>query len=449
MGAVSTHSAVPQQFGVVLRLEPGADAEALRRLVAGRLGTVPRLRQRLVRVPPPAGRPVWVDDPAFDAEAHVRRLTCPTPGDEPALLDLAVGLVCARLDRARPRWSAAVVEGLADGGLAVVVVIDHVVSDGIGGLAVLARLADPGPPGDAAAPPPRPRPSYRALVADAARTRWSALRRAPGALRALRGSFRAGGGLHPPRAATCSLLAPTGNGRRFGVARTDLTALHAAAAELGGTVNDAVLVAVSTALRDLLAARGESVPEFQMGIVVTGRRSADLAHLGNVTSPLLVPVPSGGPAGERMRRIAGVVRRERDGSARSAALAVLVVRLAAGTGLYRRWLRSQRRLHTLVSNVPGPPGSMHLGGLLVTGMVPIAVGDSGNVTVSFACLSYAGTLSVTAAADPEQVPDLPALVEALQAGLDELAAPGVRHRLASEEQTVLEPAGQRPAEDGR
>jgi len=50
---------------------------------------VPRLRQRLVRVPPGCGRPVWIDDPGFDAARHVRILPCPDPGDEQALLDVA------------------------------------------------------------------------------------------------------------------------------------------------------------------------------------------------------------------------------------------------------------------------------------------------------------------------------------------------------------------------
>src|SRR4051794_38516315 len=98
MGALSTHGRVPQQFGVVLGLEPGGDAEAVQRLVADRLGTVPRLRQWLVPVPLLAGRPVWVDDPSFAARTHVGRRTCAAPGDERALLDLAAELACVRLD---------------------------------------------------------------------------------------------------------------------------------------------------------------------------------------------------------------------------------------------------------------------------------------------------------------------------------------------------------------
>jgi WS/DGAT/MGAT family acyltransferase len=419
---MAVHGRVPEQFGVVLRMAPGADDEALRRLVAARLDTVPRLRQRLVRVPPLAGRPVWVDDPAFDARAHVARHLCAAPGDEAALLDLAAVLACEPLDPGRPRWSATVVHGLEDGGLAIVLVLDHVIADGVGGLAVLGRLVDPG----AANGVPRrlPRPSYAALVADATRAKLTALRRTPAVWRELRGSFRAGGGSHPPRAADCSLLAPTGPRRRITVARTDLAALHALAAAVGGTVNDAVLVAVTAALRDLLAARGESVPEFRVAVVVAGRRTTDVAHLGNATAPLLATVPALGPDPERLRRIAGEVRRTRATAVGNPAPAVLgpLFRVAADLGLYRVWVRHQRRLHTLVSNVPGPAAPVSLGGYPVTGMVPIAVADGGNVTVSFACLSYAGTLTVAAAADPDRVPDLARLTAALQNALDGLGA---------------------------
>jgi diacylglycerol O-acyltransferase len=258
------------------------------------------------------------------------------------------------------------------------------------------------------------------------------MRRTPAAVRALRASLRAGGGLHPPRAADCSLLAPTGVRRTFGVATADLAALHATAAAAGGTVNDVVLVAVTGALRDLLGTRGEPVPDFRVAVVVAGRRAADVAELGNAASPLLVAVPGDGPDRERLRRIAGAVRRAREAATGPAAIAVLgpLFRLAAALGLYRAWLRRQRRLHTLLSNVPGPSAPVSVGGHRVTAMVPFAVGDGGNVTVSFECLSYAGTLAVTAVADAERVPDLPALIAALQSALDRLGStvPGTADR---------------------
>jgi hypothetical protein len=45
---------------------------------------------------------------------------------------------------------------------------------------------------------------------------------------------------------------------------------------------------------------------------------------------------------------------------------------------------------------------------------------TGNVTVAFAVLSYAGTLTVTVTVDADAVPDSGLLVDALRAELDAL-----------------------------
>jgi|GEM_PF-1524244 len=44
------------------------------RVIADRATTIPRLRQRLVWPPAGCGRPVWIDDPGYHADHHVRRL---------------------------------------------------------------------------------------------------------------------------------------------------------------------------------------------------------------------------------------------------------------------------------------------------------------------------------------------------------------------------------------
>jgi diacylglycerol O-acyltransferase / wax synthase len=110
--------------------------------------------------PPGCGRPFWADDPAFDAGHHVRLRPCPAPGDERALLDVGAAVTGEPLPRSRPLWSATFVTGLADGGTGLIIVVNHVLADGIGGLAVLANLVDaPSPPlpaGPQAAPSPHP-----------------------------------------------------------------------------------------------------------------------------------------------------------------------------------------------------------------------------------------------------------------------------------------------------
>jgi WS/DGAT/MGAT family acyltransferase len=393
-------------------------------VVADRLGGVPRLRQHLVRVPPGAGRPVWVDDPQFTAAAHVRRVACPAPGDERGLLDLAADLVATRLPSGRPAWAAAVVPDVSGGRAGVVVVLSHVLADGIGGLALLGALADGGPPPVSA--PPRPRPPYRRLAADALRTRARALARWRAGVAQVRDATRAARGLRAPRAGPCSLLAPTGPRSRVAVVRVPLEPLRAAAHRAGGTVNDVLLVAVAGALGALLDGRGEAVDPLVVTVVVTARRSAGLGDLGNATTPLVVAVPVRGDPADRLARFAGTVRAARDAATGPPLIALLgpVFRVLAAAGGYRWYLRHQRRFHTLVSNVRGPEEPLALAGRPVEAIVPVAVGEAGNVTVAFDALSYAGTLAVAAVADADRVPDLPVLTAALQRQLAALVGSG-------------------------
>ncbi|SDL87919.1 acyltransferase, WS/DGAT/MGAT [Geodermatophilus siccatus] len=424
MRAIDTGGTVPMQFAAGLVLGPGCTPDdALGAVVAERLGRVPRLRQRLVGAPPGAGRPVWVDDPHPSTAAHVSVLRCPPPGDEQALLDLAAELVSTRLPADRPRWSATVVRGLPEGRTGVVVVLSHVLVDGVGGLALLASVVD----GAGAPEPraPRPRPSYRRLVAEAWGVRVRCLTRWRSGLSAVRDALRAGGGLHAPRAAPCSLLAPTGPHRRAAVVRVGLEALRRAAHRAGGTVNDALLVAVAGALGALLEGRGETVDPLAVTVVVSGRRSAAGSDLGNANTPLVVAVPVVGDPAERLRRFAGTVRAARAAATAPPLIALFgpVFRALAAAGGYSWFLAHQRRFHTLVSNVPGPDGRLTLAGRTVEAILPVAAGEAGNVTVSFDALSYAGTLAVTVMADRDRVPDLPVLTAALRAQFAALVEP--------------------------
>ncbi|GAA3561072.1 hypothetical protein GCM10022419_047140 [Nonomuraea rosea] len=98
-------------------------------------------------------------------------------------------------------------------------------------------------------------------------------------------------------------------------------------------------------------------------------------------------------------------------------------RLLAALGLYRSYLRRQRRIHTLVSNVRGPDLPLAFAGATIRQVIPVAVAESGNVTVSFEILSYAGTVVITIIADPDGVPDLDELAADLRDELAGITAP--------------------------
>jgi diacylglycerol O-acyltransferase len=416
---------VPQQFAAILLLGAAVELTAVRALVGERIRAVPRLRQRLVRVPPGGGRPVWIDDSGFDIGRHVRELRCPHPGDERALLDLAADVVTHRLPRSRPLWSAVLVTGLADGTAALIVTLHHVLADGIGGLAVLTDLTDQAAH-QVAAPFPRRRPALRSLVADAGHGRLRTLSHLPEAWSQLRTAMSAGGGWTPPRATPCSLVQTTGPHRRIGVVRVEVAPLRAAAHRQGATVNDAVLVAVAGALHRVLRSRGECVDRFAVAVPVAGRRSASAAELGNQVAPLLVSVAATGDPLYRLREVAGQIRAGRGKATGPPPIAVLgpVFRLAAALGGYRWYMNHQHRLHTLVSHVRGPDEQVTFGAVPVRAIIPVGVGETGNLTAAFDVLSYAGTLTITAVVDPERMPDLSTLTEALRAELAPLRAAG-------------------------
>ncbi|MET1072724.1 MAG: wax ester/triacylglycerol synthase domain-containing protein [Umezawaea sp.] len=398
---------------LVLDTRSPVDIAAVREAVAERVKAVPRLRRRLVGAPFGCGGPVWVDDPAFDIGDHVTSVACPAPGDERALLGIVAEAVTTRLARDKPLWSATLVTDLSLDRSALVVVFHHVLADGIGGLAVLAHLVD----GVPVAPDrgfPRRAPRRRELAADAARTRARAVRRLPieiGRLRAAVAEAGIGRRSHAPRG---SLNQPTGTKRALAVARVDLAAVHAAARAQGGTINDAVLSAVAGALHTVLAARGEDVDRLVVSIPVSARRQAEVAELGNRVGVIPVGIPT---TGDPIRRLAAVARitRQRKTAAPGSSAAPLgwMFRALAKIGAYRWFVDRQRLVNTFVSDLHGPSHPMSFLGAPVVDLIPVS-GISGNVTIAFAALSYAGTLIVTVIADPDRVPDLDDLAAALR-----------------------------------
>jgi WS/DGAT/MGAT family acyltransferase len=416
---------VPHQFAVILILERPADLDlvGLRQLIGDRILAVPRLRQRLIKVPLGYGRPVWVDDPDFAVDRHVRAVSCRSPGDEAALLDTVLSVIMAPLPRDHPLWSIVLITELADGAAAVVVMLHHVLADGLGGLNVLAALVDPGAPPTAVLFP-RPAPARASLARDAWMTRLGGIRRAAVSWRSLRRGMFAGGGLHPPRATNCSLVQQTGPRRRMAVLKLDRARLAAAAHRSGATANDAVLVAVAAALHQILLSREEYVEPIVITVPVSGRRPGGGRGMGNLVSPMLVNVPTAGEVRERLGQVEAAVRAHKAAATGPPPIAVLggLFRLLARLGGYRFYMNHQHRFHTLVTHVRGPVEPVRLDGHEVSAAIPVAVAEGGNTTVYFEVLSYAGVLTITAIVDADHGPDPDDVIRRLRNELDLIMA---------------------------
>jgi diacylglycerol O-acyltransferase / wax synthase len=121
-----------------------------------------------------------------------------------------------------------------------------------------------------------------------------------------------------------------------------------------------------------------------------------------------------------MAAIAGSVRAHRASACGPPPIALLapLFRVVAALGLFRWYMARQRRMHALTSNVHGPERLLTIAGSTIESIIPISVGEAGNITVGFIVLSYAGTLTITVVVDPDQTPDLPVIAAALQGELD-------------------------------
>lgn len=335
------------------------------------------------------------------------------------MLDIAFSIVATPLNKNAPLWAAVLVTGLADGRTALVLVLHHALADGVGGLAVLANLVDGRPSSRDTGFPRRP-PAAAALASQALAAKWRALINGRQSWRLARSATGAGGGLHPPRAAACSLVQKTGSRRRLAVVSVNFAEVRAASHALGATVNDAVLVAVAGALRRVLAANGESLDIIVVTVPVSGRNPAGQGDLGNMVSPLLVPVAAAGSASERMEQVAARIRAGKAAAVGPAPIAVLgwLFRPLARLGGYRWYMNHQHRFHILVSHVRGPAERLNFGGSPITEAIPIGVAGGGNLTVYLEVLSYAGTLAITAIIDPEHFRSIDALTNALSAELE-------------------------------
>jgi diacylglycerol O-acyltransferase len=110
--------------------------------IESRLDLVPRYRQRVQQVPLELGRPVWVDDPRFCIDDHVRHATVPSPGTEQSLRDWVARLMSEHLDLSRPPRESWLVDGLEGGRWAMVKQDPPPMIDGVSGADILGVLLD-------------------------------------------------------------------------------------------------------------------------------------------------------------------------------------------------------------------------------------------------------------------------------------------------------------------
>jgi diacylglycerol O-acyltransferase / wax synthase len=425
----------------------GHSFDNVRQLIEDRIHLIPPFRRRLAEVPLGLHHPVWLEDPDFDLDYHLRRAALPAPGGACELADFTAQVMSRPLDRRRPPWEMHIVEGLQGGMVAAVSKVHHAAIDGVSGAEATAQLLDLSPESAETSPPDPPwqpdtAPSglelARSALADMGSLPLSALHATSRTARAVFSLWqrnRRREGQRPPSPFSgprTSLQAAVGPHRRVAFTEARIDAVKTIKNALGGTVNDVVLAMCAGALRSLLAARGEHPDKALVAAVPVSLRSEeDQGATGNLVSGMLVSLASNmdDPA-ERLRSIATGSREAKDqerilGANEFAGWAELAMPpLANGLARLAARLKISERLRApfniVVSNFRGPPFPLYSAGarmLAAYPLGPVADGAPLNITVQ----SYTDKLCFGLSADREAVPEVWEMAQYLDDALGELS----------------------------
>jgi len=435
----------------------------IRRVVEQRLHLAPPLRQRALEVPFGLHHPVWVDDPEFELDDHLRRDSLPTPGGRGELDDLVAEVMSRPLDPDRPLWEMVVVEGLADGQTALIAKLHHAILDGVSGASLLGAFLDLGPrarpiPFPTAPWEPEPLPGPATLLRQAATSlarqpevALGALQRGLDALVEVAGHNRrlSTEGLAPPpapfSAPRTSLNGNLSSRRRFATTTIPLDDAKLARAVLGGTVNDVLLAGVAGALRRLLERRGEVPDRPLVALVPVSTRPADATTspgtpLGNHVSGMLISLPI--DIDDPVQRLAIVtkstaVAKEQERLTGGRLLADLAevsppvvasraARWATGLGLFKR----MPLCNVVVSGVLGPDFALWCAGSRVAALYPVGPVADG-VGLNITAMTYRGSVHVGVLGCRRLVPDVAELAVLLDDALGELVGAALEMRGAT------------------
>src|SRR3954468_3624799 len=252
-------------------IEGGFTFDDVREFYLSRLHLAAPFRRRLAGVPLALHHPLWIEDPDFDLDYHLRHIAVPAPGGERQLADLVSRLIAIPLDRTRPLWECWIIEGLEHGHVAVLTKVHHAAIDGVSGneitVAMLQLSPDDVPPEPEVEWKPDHVPSdierlsyaFSSLIRQPVRLVKTIRRTVESSLQLRQRNRRPDvtptpGLFSAPRTSFNAALTAR---RSFAMASVSLTDVKMVKNAFGVTVNDIVLALCSGALRDYLSARDE------------------------------------------------------------------------------------------------------------------------------------------------------------------------------------------------
>ena len=402
----------------------------------------PVFSQRPARPLVPLGLASWEDDPDFDLQRHLHRVTLPSPGDEATLQRFVEERIPVPLDRAHPLWEVWLIDGYGSGSV-VFGRFHHALADGIALTRVLLSLTEDGSglgadalggqevvAGEDVVDPPERSLAGAALSAGVSAARSglgqaSRLARPSGVLDAVGLGVRTGQVVadllltHSPE----NVFSGT-PGARKRVVWTEplpLADLKTVGRLAGATLNDVLLSAVAGALHRYQRDRGAE-PVDLVTMVPVNVRPLDQPlprELGNRFALVFLRFPSARPA--PLGRLAETKRRM--DWLKASPEAALTLGLMTVMGRTTRSLERHivdffaDKAIGVTTNVAGPTATRTLAGVPMSGVLGWVPG-SGRHTVGVCIYTYAGNVRVGFMVDAAVVRDPGALLGAFE---DEVA----------------------------
>ncbi len=418
----------------VALLDSVPDWDRVRRRIDRTTCFIPRLRQRVVSPPFRIAPPRWMAESTFDLDFHLRRTRLAGPGTMRALLDALQPIATSSFDRARPLWEFTLFEGLdgPDGERAAFAMkVHHSVTDGVGGMELLAHFVDltrdaperPEHEVPAALAPENTRmfDVMRHSVAHSRRRAMGIAQRVPMSVvhgrRPARSRIRSGPPHRPcarhvrsrarsrPQRARCRRSCWVGvsaGGSRCSTFRSTTCSRVAKATD--ASLNDVFVAAVIGGVRRYHERHGAAPIELRMTLPINLRQDDDDAG-GNRFAPARFPVPTSiDDPRVRIAAVGALVREWRAEPAlqMTSTLAGILNRLptATTTALFGGMLKC---CDFVTSNIPGAPVPVYVGGARVERLYAFAppAGSAFNV----ALISHCDTCCVGVVIDTEAVPD--------------------------------------------
>ena len=380
----------------------------------------------------------WEQDHDFELDYHLRHSALPRPGRIRELLALVSRLHGTLVDRTRPLWELHLIEGLADGRVAMYAKVHHAMMDGVAAMrlmqAVLAHSPDEHkPPLWAQDRPPRaPRPHdaeehARGLVE---RVLAAGAEIVPGIRSGLRELVRApeheGADAQPFHAPPTMFNVRISGSRRFAAQSYALSRFKAIGKAAGATVNDVTLAVCAGAMRRYLMMH-DALPERPLiAMVPVSVRSAEQGDGGNQLTILLANLATHieDPL-ERLRMIVESTSSAKDRLGRMSRLERVAHAAAMSAPMAPSMLTGHARrrpiYNVVISNVPGPSEQLYLDAMRLDETYPVSI-PVDYLALNITITSYAGQMGFGYIACRRSVPALQRMLDHTDESLAELEA---------------------------